>query len=57
VKIALDRLLMVLHDPASPSDHQGLTPEEYADRFAITPDDAAEIAAWLESQRRRRSAT
>jgi len=49
-KMALDRLLVELHDPASPRYHQWLTPEEYADRFAITPADAAKIAAWLESQ-------
>jgi uncharacterized protein (TIGR03437 family) len=49
-KAALDQLLVDVQDPASKSYHQWLTPEEYADRFAVSPSDAGRIAAWLETQ-------
>jgi uncharacterized protein (TIGR03437 family) len=46
----LDQLLINLHDPASALYHQWLTPEEYADRFAISAGDAGKITAWLASR-------
>jgi uncharacterized protein (TIGR03437 family) len=49
-KASLDRLLMDLQDPASSRYHQWLTPEQYAEQFAISEADAAKIANWLESQ-------
>ena len=46
----LDQLLIQLHDPASAIYHQWLTPEDYADRFGVSPSDAGKIANWLEAQ-------
>src|SRR5512133_946810 len=43
----LDRLLTAQQDPASPDYHHWLTPEQYADRFGVSPDDIAKITAWL----------
>lgn len=44
---ALKRALL---DPASPSYHRWLTPEEYAARFGAKPADVARASAWLASQ-------
>jgi uncharacterized protein (TIGR03437 family) len=46
----LDQLLIALHDPASLQYRHWLTPEEFGNRFTITPADADKIAAWLASQ-------
>jgi len=46
----LQQLLADQQNPASPSYHQWLTPEQYADRFGVSASDAAQIAAWLEGQ-------
>ncbi|HXA52103.1 MAG TPA: protease pro-enzyme activation domain-containing protein [Candidatus Acidoferrum sp.] len=43
----LDRLLAAQQDPGSPEYHHWLTPEQYADRFGVSPDDVAKITAWL----------
>jgi uncharacterized protein (TIGR03437 family) len=48
-KADLDQLLIDLQDPASPRYHVWITPEEYADRFAISATDAGKITTWLES--------
>ncbi|MEO7144645.1 MAG: protease pro-enzyme activation domain-containing protein [Bryobacteraceae bacterium] len=45
----LDRLLQQQQDLASPLFHKWLTPEEYADRFGLNPDDTGKIADWLQS--------
>src|ERR1035438_9281949 len=37
---ALDQLLAEQQDPASPNYHKWLTPEEFADRFGISAQDA-----------------
>jgi len=37
-------------NPASPSFHQWLTPEQYADRFGSSSSDVAQITAWLQAQ-------
>jgi uncharacterized protein (TIGR03437 family) len=47
---SLQQLLQDQQNPASPSYHQWLTPEQYADRFGVSSSDAAQIVAWLESQ-------
>ncbi|MGA2267957.1 MAG: protease pro-enzyme activation domain-containing protein [Bryobacteraceae bacterium] len=49
-QIALERLLEEQQDPASPNFHKWLEPEEYADRFGISPEDMAAIVSWLGSQ-------
>ena len=47
---ALEQLLIDQQNPSSPSYHKWLQPEQYADRFGLSPDDTAKIAAWLRSQ-------
>jgi len=46
----LDQLLLAQQDPKSPSFHQWLTPEQYADRFGASASDLSKITTWLESQ-------
>jgi len=46
----LDRLLEELRSPQSPNYHRWLTPEQFADRFGLSPDDLAKLTGWLESQ-------
>jgi subtilase family serine protease len=46
----LDQLLAQQQDPASPNYHKWLTPEAYADRFALSPSDTEKISTWLRSQ-------
>ena len=46
----LDRLLHNQQNPSSPSYHQWLTPEQYADRFGMSRNDLAKVSAWLQSQ-------
>ena len=45
---ALDRLIAAQHDPRSPSYHQWLTPETYAEHFGVSESDLAEIVNWLQ---------
>jgi hypothetical protein len=47
---AIDRLLAQQQDPSSPLYHKWLTPEQYADRFALSPNDIQKLTAWLQSQ-------
>jgi subtilase family serine protease len=47
---ALDALLSDQHDPASPQYHHWLTPEQYADRFGVSPGDLAKLTSWLGDQ-------
>lgn len=42
--------LRALQDPASPSYHHWLSPEEYASRFGALPADVARVSAWLTAQ-------
>jgi hypothetical protein len=44
------RALAAVQDPASPSYHQWLTPEQYAAEFGTSPSDIARATAWLTSQ-------
>lgn len=46
----IDQLLAEQQDPSSANYHKWLTPDQYADRFGLTPNDAAEVVAWLNSQ-------
>jgi pseudomonalisin len=43
----IDRLLIQLHDPASPMYHQWLSPEEYGKRFGVSDADLADVTSWL----------
>ncbi len=47
---ALDRLLAEEQDRSSPNYHKWLSPEEFADRFGISQNDVAKVAAWLNSE-------
>ncbi len=47
---ALDQLLAEQQDPSSANFHKWLTPEQYADRFGLTPGDTAKVVSWLKSQ-------
>jgi len=47
---ALQELLQQQQDPASANYHHWLTPEEFANRFGLSPSDLAKVAAWAESQ-------
>ncbi|HTP67093.1 MAG TPA: protease pro-enzyme activation domain-containing protein [Geobacteraceae bacterium] len=44
---ALDRLLAEQQDPASPSYHKWLSPEEFGERFGPEPADVEAITRWL----------
>src|SRR5207248_74398 len=46
----MDRLLSEQQDRSSPSYHKWLTPEQYAARFGMTPNDLAKVTSWLQSQ-------
>jgi subtilase family serine protease len=47
---AAEKFLEDLQNPNSPNYHKWLTPEQYADRFAISASDLAKVTAWLQSQ-------
>jgi hypothetical protein len=47
---ALTQLLAQQQDRSSPNFHKWLTPEQYADRFGLSQNDAQRIAVWLQSQ-------
>jgi len=46
----LTRLLAEQQDPGSPNYQKWLTPEQYADRFGLSPDDIEKLSIWLRSQ-------
>ena len=46
----LDQLMAAQRNPSSPSYRRWLTPEQYADRFGLSPSDLGKIATWLQSQ-------
>jgi hypothetical protein len=46
----LEQFLRQQRAPSSPSFHQWLTAEQYADRFGVSPQDLEKVTAWLESQ-------
>ncbi len=47
---ALATQLQQQQDPSSPSYHQWLTPEQYADQFGVSQSDISQMEAWLQSQ-------
>jgi hypothetical protein len=47
---AINRLLAQQQDRRSPLYHKWLTPEQYADRFGLSPNDVKKITTWLQSQ-------
>jgi hypothetical protein len=47
---ALEQLLADQQNHSSPSYHKWLTPEEYGDKFSLTPADIAKILSWLKSE-------
>ena len=47
---ALETLLREQQDPASPNYHRWLSPEEFADRFGVAPEDFQQVGDWLRSQ-------
>jgi uncharacterized protein (TIGR03437 family) len=46
----LDQLLADQQNPSSAQFHKWLTPEEFANRFGLSPGDHAKIAAWLKAE-------
>ena len=46
----LEAFLRDLQNPASPSYHRWLSPEQFADKFGLGNPDIAKLTAWLESQ-------
>jgi Pro-kumamolisin, activation domain/Bacterial Ig-like domain (group 3) len=46
----LDQLLAAQLNPASPSYHQWLTPEQFGARFGLSASDLATVSSWLTSQ-------
>ncbi|MGD0222288.1 MAG: protease pro-enzyme activation domain-containing protein [Terriglobia bacterium] len=46
----LTELLAEQQDPSSPNYHHWLRPEQYADRFGLSPNDIKQVVAWLQSQ-------
>jgi subtilase family serine protease len=49
-KAALQALIAQQHDRSSPNYHRWLSPEEYADRFSLSPADIQKVTAWLAAQ-------
>ena len=47
---ALEQLLAEQQDPSSPHYHKWLTPEQYAERFGLSPSDVAAMVSWLQSE-------
>ncbi|MEO6805109.1 MAG: protease pro-enzyme activation domain-containing protein [Edaphobacter sp.] len=46
----LNQLLAAQLDPASPSYHEWLTPEQFGARFGLSSSDLAKVSSWLTSQ-------
>ena len=45
----LEQLLAAQQNPSSPEFHKWLTPEEFGNRFGISPADRSKVVAWLTS--------
>jgi subtilase family serine protease len=50
VQVLLDQRLLDLQNPASPSYHQWLTPEQFAQNFGPAPAQIAQVTDWLRDQ-------
>src|SRR5437764_9234144 len=46
----LDRLLAEQQNPSSAVYHQWLNPEEFGNRFGVSPSDHSKVVAWLTSE-------
>lgn len=46
----LESFLVEQQTPASPNYRRWLTPEQFGDRFGLTPNDLAKLTGWLQSQ-------
>ncbi len=46
----LDVFLADLQNPASPSYHRWVTPEQFADRFGLSAGDIGKLTAWLQGE-------
>jgi len=46
----LDSLLASQQNPSSPLFHQWLTPEEFGNRFGLSPGDRSKVVQWLHSE-------
>src|SRR5262249_44213252 len=46
----LTQLLEDQQNPSSPLYHRWLTPEEYGDRFGLSPTDLSRVTDWLQAQ-------
>ena len=46
----IEKLLADSQNTSSPSYHKWLTPEQYADRFGLSPGDVNKVVSWLESE-------
>ena len=46
----LTQLIADQQNPASSSYHRWLTPENFAERFGLSPNDLTKVSAWLKSQ-------
>jgi uncharacterized protein (TIGR03437 family) len=49
-KADLKNLLAEQQNPSSPNYHRWLTPDQYADRFGVSPEDIGQITQWLRGQ-------
>lgn len=49
-QLALNQLLAQQQDHRSPNFHKWLTPEQYAARFGLSPNDVSKITGWLQAQ-------
>ncbi|MGO9518883.1 MAG: protease pro-enzyme activation domain-containing protein, partial [Candidatus Korobacteraceae bacterium] len=47
---SLETLLRQQLDPSSPNYHKWLSPEQFAERFGVSPDDISRAANWLHQQ-------
>ena len=47
---ALDQLLAEQQDRSSRNYHAWLTPEQFGDRFGLSPNDVAQVVSWLQSE-------
>jgi subtilase family serine protease len=47
---ALETLLAEQQDPKSPNYHKWLTPQQYAEKFGLNPEDLDKVTTWLKSE-------
>src|SRR5689334_21038061 len=46
----LDQLLAAQQNRSSRNYHSWLTPEQFGDRFGVSPDDVSQVVSWLQSE-------